>query len=169
MTGEQNKILYHQLLSRGDIAVDSNYSPVVKVSYDASPDRVGHDSHFDKLVLEVWTNGSILPQEAVVYASQLLIKHLEKFLTLVEKTRNIDIEKEEAPVEEVQYENQTIEELDFSVRSLNCLKRANIPTVKDITEKTEEEMMKVKNLGKKSLQEIKNKLAELGLSLKKSS
>ncbi len=165
VTGEQNKVL-HPNLPRGVIAVDSNYSPVLKVSYDAAPDRVKHDSHFDKLVLEVWTNGSILPQEAVVLAAQILIKHLEKFLPLVETTRNINIEKEEESFEENKYENTSIEELDLSVRSLNCLKRAGINTVIELSEKTEEDMMKVKNLGKKSLKEIKDKLAEIGLSFK---
>ena len=165
VTGEQNKIL-HPNFPVGVIATDSNYSPVKKANYIVDNTRVGHDSKFDKLTLEVWTNGSILPQEAVVWASRLLIEHLNKFLNLAEITQDINIEKEETKVEENKYDNITIEDLDLSVRSYNCLKRAGISTVMDLTEKTEEEMMKVKNLGKKSLKEIKEKLAALGLSFR---
>ena len=165
VTGEQNKALRPNL-PRGVISTDSNYSPVRKANYSSEPTRVGHDSHFDKLTLEVWTNGSITPQEAVVVSSQILIAHFEKFLGLVEQTRDINIEKDVAVVEENKYENIMIDELDLSVRSYNCLKRAGITTVLELTEKTEEEMMKVKNLGKKSLKEIKDKLAAIGLSFK---
>ena len=164
-TGEQNKLL-HPNFPVGVIATDSNYSPVRKANYIVDNTRVGHDSKFDKLTLEVWTNGSILPQEAVVWAAKLLIEHLNKFLSLAEVTQDINIEKEEEKVEENKYENITIEDLDLSVRSYNCLKRASISTVLELTEKTEEEMMKVKNLGKKSLKEIKEKLASIGLSFK---
>ena len=150
----------------GVIATDSNYSPVRKANYIVDNTRVGHDSKFDKLTLEVWTNGSILPQEAVVWAARLLIEHLNKFLGLAEITQDINIEKEVVTVEENKYENITIEDLDLSVRSYNCLKRANIGTVLELTEKSEEEMMKVKNLGKKSLKEIKEKLQSIGLSFR---
>ena len=165
VTAEQNKVL-HPNFPVGVIATDSNYSPVKKTNYIVENTRVGHDSKFDKLTLEVWTNGSILPQEAVVWASRLLIEHFNKFLNLAEITQDINIEKEETKAEENKYDNITIEDLDLSVRSYNCLKRAGISTVMDLTEKTEEEMMKVKNLGKKSLKEIKEKLAALGLSFK---
>ena len=165
VTAEQNKAL-HPSFPVGVIATDSNYSPVKKANYIVDNTRVGHDSKFDKLTLEVWTNGSILPQEAVAWASRLLIEHFNKFLNLAEITQDINIEKEETKVEENKYDNITIEDLDLSVRSYNCLKRAGISTVMDLTEKTEEEMMKVKNLGKKSLKEIKEKLAALGLSFK---
>ena len=165
VTGEQNKALRPNL-ARGVISTDSNYSPVRKANYSSKPTRVGHDSHFDKLTLEVWTNGSITPQEAVVLSSQILIAHFEKFLGLAEKTRDINIEKDVDVVEENRYENIMIDELDLSVRSYNCLKRAGIATVLELTEKTEEDMMKVKNLGKKSLKEIKDKLAAIGLSFK---
>ena len=164
-TGEQNKVL-HPNFPVGVIATDSNYSPVRKANYIVDNTRVGHDSKFDKLTLEVWTNGSILPQEAVVWAARLLIEHLNKFLTLAEITQDINIEKEVVTVEENKYENITIEDLDLSVRSYNCLKRANIGTVLELTEKSEEEMMKVKNLGKKSLKEIKEKLQSIGLSFR---
>jgi len=164
-TGEQNKVL-HPNFPVGVIATDSNYSPVRKANYIVDNTRVGHDSKFDKLTLEVWTNGSILPQEAVVWAARLLIEHLNKFLSLAEITQDINIEKEVVTVEENKYENITIEDLDLSVRSYNCLKRANIGTVLELTEKSEEEMMKVKNLGKKSLKEIKEKLQSIGLSFR---
>ena len=164
-TGEQNKVL-HPNFPVGVIATDSNYSPVRKANYIVDNTRVGHDSKFDKLTLEVWTNGSILPQEAVVWAARLLIEHLNKFLGLAEITQDINIEKEVVTVEENKYENITIEDLDLSVRSYNCLKRANIGTVLELTEKSEEEMMKVKNLGKKSLKEIKEKLQSIGLAFR---
>ena len=165
VTGEQNKVL-HPNFPVGVIATDSNYSPVKKANYIVDNTRVGHDSKFDKLTLEVWTNGSILPQEAVVWATKLLIEHLNKFMNLAEITQDINIEKEEVKVEENKYENITIEDLDLSVRSYNCLKRAGISTVLELTEKSEDDMMKVKNLGKKSLKEIKEKLVSLGLSFR---
>ena len=165
VTGEQNKLL-HPNLSLGTIATDSNYSPVRKANYTVDSTRVGHDSHFDKLTIEIWTDGSITPQVALAESANLLIKHFEKFLSVAEITRDINIEKDIAPVEESKYENFAIEELDLSVRSYNCLKRAGIATVLELTEKTEEDMMKVKNLGKKSLKEIKEKLAAYGLSFK---
>ena len=165
VTGEQNKVL-HPNLQLGTIATDSNYSPVRKANYTVDNTRVGHDSHFDKLTIEVWTDGSITPQVALAQSANLLIKHFEKFLDVAEITRDINIEKDIAPVEENKYENFAIEELDLSVRSYNCLKRAGIQTVLELTEKTEEDMMKVKNLGKKSLKEIKEKLAAYGLSFK---
>ena len=165
VTGEQNKVI-HPNLQLGTIATDSNYSPVRKANYTVDNTRVGHDSHFDKLTVEVWTDGSITPQVALAESANLLIKHFEKFLGVAEITRDINIEKDVTPVEENKYENFAIEELDLSVRSYNCLKRAGIQTVLELTEKTEEDMMKVKNLGKKSLKEIKEKLAAYGLSFK---
>ena len=165
VTGEQNKII-HSGLSLGTISTDSNYSPVTKANYTVENTRVGHDSRFDKLTIEVWTNGSITPQEALAMSAELLILHLNKFLDVADITRDINIEKEEETVEENKYENFTIEELDLSVRSYNCLKRAGIATILELTDKTEEDMMKVKNLGKKSLKEIKEKLVAYGLSFK---
>ena len=165
VTGEQNKVI-HSNLSLGTISTDSNYSPVRKANYTVENTRVGHDSRFDKLTIEVWTNGSILPQEALAMSAELLILHLNKFLDVADITRDINIEKEEETVEENKYENFTIEELDLSVRSYNCLKRAGIQTILELTDKTEEDMMKVKNLGKKSLKEIKEKLIAYGLSFK---
>lgn len=165
VTGEQNKVL-HPSLPVGVISTDSNYSPVKKANYTVDNTRVGHDSRFDKLTLEVWTNGSCLPQEAVTLSAKILIEHFAKFMNLSEITNDINIEKDEVQVEENKYENITIEELDLSVRSYNCLKRAGIQTVLELTERTEEDMMKFKNLGKKSFKEIKEKLAGIGLSFK---
>ena len=165
VTGEQNKVI-HSGLSLGTISTDSNYSPVRKANYTVENTRVGHDSRFDKLTIEVWTNGSILPQEALALSAEILIAHLNKFLDVADITRDINIEKDEVKVEENKYENFTIEELDLSVRSYNCLKRAGIQTILELTDKTEEDMMKVKNLGKKSLKEIKEKLVSYGLSFK---
>lgn len=165
ITGEQNKVLRPNL-PLGVISTDSNYSPVRKANYTVEATRVGHDSRFDKLTLEVWTNGSLLPQDAVAMAAKILIDHFSKFVNLSEITRDINIEKDDVVEEENKYENIQIEELDLSVRSYNCLKRAAINTVMELTEKTEEDMMKYKNLGKKSLKEIKEKLAEIGLSFK---
>jgi DNA-directed RNA polymerase subunit alpha len=165
VTGEQNKVL-HPNLALGVISTDSNYSPVRKTNYVVDNTRVGHDSRFDKLTLEVWTNGSITPQEAVAMSAKLLIDHFTKFVDLADITRDINIERDVTVPEENTYENISIEELDLSVRSYNCLKRAGIASVLELTDKSEEDMMKVKNLGKKSLKEIKDKLASIGLSFR---
>ena len=118
------------------------------------------------MTLEVWTNGSTTPQEAIAHSAQILNYHFAKFLDLASITRDINLEKDEEQEEEEKVVDISIEELDLSVRSYNCLKRANISSVLELCEKTEDEMMKVKNLGKKSLKEIKEKLAEQGLSFK---
>lgn len=165
VTSEMNKI-FHPHLEVGVIATDSNYSPILMASYNVEPTRVGHDSHFDKLTLEVQTNGSMTPQAAVAMAAKILVEHFNKYLDLESRTHDINIEKEVVVHEENKYENIMIEELDLSVRSYNCLKRAGIQTVLELTEKSEDEMIKVKNLGKKSLKEIKEKLAGIGLSFR---
>jgi len=150
----------------GFIATDSNYSPVTRCSYVVEPTRVGHDSKYDKLTLEVWTDGSILPQSAIALAAQMLVTNLVPFVELEKTVEEINMIKEEVTVVEDKFENMPIEELDLSVRSYNCLKRAAISTVAELTQKTEEEMMKVRNLGKKSLKEVKEKLADNGLSFR---
>ncbi len=169
VTAEGNKVI-HQNLPIGVICTDSNYSPVGKVNYEVSQTRVKNSSNYDSLTLEVWTNGSTTPQDAVALAAKILILHLEKFSDLSEITQDInEIEKDEEVIIENKYENLTIEDLDLSVRSYNCLKRAGITTLRELTDHTEEEMMKFKNLGKKSLKEIKDKLAALpdgGLSFR---
>lgn len=150
----------------GVIAVDSIFSPVRKVNYEVRDRRVGQVTDYDQLVLEVWTNGTIRPDEAVSVAAKILMEHLQLFVNLTEAADNLEVlvKKDEAPKDRIL--SMTIEELDLSVRSYNCLKRAGINTVEELTKKTEADMLKVRNLGKKSLQEVKEKLAQYGLSLR---
>lgn len=164
ITSESNKPLHPQM-PVGTIITDSNYSPVTKVSYHVDPTRVGHNSNYDRLTLEVWTNGSMKPQDAIALAARILIVFYEEFATLDKKAEKMQIIKDEEKEHDAVPE-MTIEELDLSVRSYNCLKRAGIQTVLELTQTTEEDMMKVRNLGKKSLKEVKDKLAEYGLSFR---
>ncbi len=151
----------------GDLAVDSIYTPVSKVNFSVENTRVGNSIDFDKLTLEVWTNGVIKSQEAVSLAAKVLTDHLNLFVDLSEKGRSAEImvEKDDGGKEKVL--EMTIEELDLSVRSFNCLKRAGINTVEDLINKSEEDMMKVRNLGRKSLEEVIWKMASLGFNLRK--
>ncbi|MFV9511632.1 DNA-directed RNA polymerase subunit alpha [Tepidibacillus sp. LV47] len=151
----------------GVIPIDSIYSPITRVNFTVDNTRVGQVTNYDKLTLEVWTDGSIRPEEAVSLGAKILTEHLNLFVGLTEEAKEAEImvEKEEDQKEKVL--EMTIEELDLSVRSYNCLKRAGINTVQELTTKTEEDMMKVRNLGRKSLEEVKQKLSELGLSLRK--
>ena len=151
----------------GEIAVDSIYTPVLKVNFNVESTRVGQSIDFDKLTLEVWTNGVINAQEAVSLAAKVLTDHLNLFVDLSDKGKSTEImvEKDEGGKEKVL--EMTIEELDLSVRSFNCLKRAGINTVEDLINRSEEDMMKVRNLGRKSLEEVVWKLASLGFSLRK--
>ena len=152
----------------GMLPVDSIFTPVTRVNFLVENTRVGQITDYDKLTLEVWTNGTIATDDAVSYGAKLLNEHLALFIDLSDNAKNTEIlvEKEEGKKEKVL--EMSIEELDLSVRSYNCLKRAGINTVEDLACKTEEEMMKVRNLGKKSLEEVLNKLAELGLALRPS-
>jgi len=152
----------------GLIPVDSIFTPVRRVNYTVEDTRVGQATDFDKLTLEVWTNGSIKPDEATSLGAKILSEHLMLFINLTEHVNDVEImvEKEEDKKEKVL--EMTVEELDLSVRSYNCLKRAGINTVEELTQRTEEDMMKVRNLGRKSLEEVQQKLAALGLSLKQS-
>ncbi|MBQ4060756.1 MAG: DNA-directed RNA polymerase subunit alpha [Bacilli bacterium] len=153
--------------SFGTIPTDSNYTPIKKVGYEVTPTRVGHDNNYDKLVLDVTTNGAFTPQQAVAIASKILIDHLDLFAQIEVLAPIESIIQDEAQEETVdKYQQLSIEELDLSVRSYNCLKRANIITVQELTQKTEDDMMKVRNLGKKSLKEVRDKLKALGLSFK---
>ena len=151
----------------GEIAGDSIYTPVLKVNFNVESTRVGQSIDYDKLTLEVWTNGVINAQEAVSLAAKVLTDHLNLFVDLSDKGKSTEImvEKDEGGKEKVL--EMTIEELDLSVRSFNCLKRAGINTVEDLINRSEEDMMKVRNLGRKSLEEVIWKLASLGLSLRK--
>ncbi|WP_258358883.1 DNA-directed RNA polymerase subunit alpha [Moorella sulfitireducens (nom. illeg.)] len=152
----------------GIIPIDSLFSPVHKVNYQVENTRVGQVTDYDKLTLEVWTDGTIAPDEAVSSAARILIEHLRLFLGLTERVSDevTLVEKEEESRDRLM--DMSIEELDLSVRSYNCLKRAGINTVGELLQRTEEDMMKVRNLGKKSLEEVTQKLAELGLSLRQS-
>lgn len=149
----------------GIIPIDSIFTPVRKVNYTVDNTRVGQVTDYDKLILEVWTNGSIKPDESISLGAKIMSEHLNLFIDLSDNAKNTEImvEKEETKKEKVL--EMTIEELDLSVRSYNCLKRAGINTVEDLTNRTEEDMMKVRNLGRKSLEEVLNKLKALGLSL----
>ena len=150
----------------GTLAVDSIYTPVKKVNYQVEPARVGSNDGFDKLTLEIMTDGTIIPEDALGLSARILTEHLDLFTNLTEVAKSTDVMKETEKVSDDRVLDRTIEELDLSVRSYNCLKRAGINTVFDLTEKTEPEMMKVRNLGSKSLEEVKVKLADLGLGLK---
>ena len=152
----------------GVIPVDSSFTPVKKVNFVVEDTRVGQITDYDKLTLEVWTNGTMKPDEATSLGAKILTEHLNLFIGLTDHVSDVEImvEKEEDKKEKVL--EMTVEELDLSVRSYNCLKRAGINTVEELTQKSEEDMMKVRNLGKKSLEEVQRKLAELGLGLRKS-
>ncbi len=153
--------------SIGVIPIDSIYTPVKKVNFAVEDTRVGNRTDFDKLTLEVWTDGTIDPEESVSLGAKILNEHLNLFISLTEHIGSVEImiEKEEDEKEKVL--EMTIEELDLSVRSYNCLKRAGINSVEELTYKSEDDMMKVRNLGKKSLDEVQKKLEELGLSLRR--
>jgi DNA-directed RNA polymerase subunit alpha len=152
----------------GVIPIDSIFSPVQRVNYTVQDTRVGNVMDYDKLVLEVWTDGSLRPEEAVSKAAGILVMHLKLFQSMdglpEEEEEEISFPEEEVD-DTSKVLDMTIEDLDLSVRSFNCLKRASINTVADLVTKTEDDMMKVRNLGRKSLEEVKKKLDELGLSL----
>ena len=150
------------------IPTDSIYTPVRKCNFTVENTRVGQVTDYDKLILEIWTDGSVTPREGVSIGAKIMQEHLNLFVGLDDSAEGMEImvEKEENQKEKAL--EMTIEELELSVRSFNCLKRAAINTVEELTQKSEEDMMKVRNLGKKSLDEVKNKLEELGLSLRQS-
>ena len=150
----------------GTLAVDSIYTPVTKVNYQVEPARVGSNDGFDKLIIEILTNGTIIPEDALGLSARILTEHLDLFTNLTEIAKSTEVMKEADTESDDRILDRTIEELDLSVRSYNCLKRAGINTVHDLTEKSEAEMMKVRNLGRKSLEEVKLKLIDLGLGLK---
>ena len=163
VSSDQNKQLLQPAI--GVIATDSIYTPVQKVNYTVENTRVGNRTDFDKLTLEVWTDGTITPAEAVSFAAKIVSEHMCLFVDLSDDAKNAEImiEKEESKKEKVL--ETTIEELDLSVRSYNCLKRAGINTVQDLTTRSENDMMKVRNLGRKSLEEVIAKLDAMGLTL----
>ncbi|MCL2544954.1 MAG: DNA-directed RNA polymerase subunit alpha [Clostridia bacterium] len=162
VTADRNKMANAPI---GVIPVDSIFTPIRKVNYMVEDTRVGQMTDFDKLVLEIWTNGSTLPDEAVSVAAKILSGHLTLFINLTEHVMPVDFSEPEDDKKEKVLE-MTIEELDLSVRAYNCLKRAGINTVAELVQRNQEDMMKVRNLGKKSLEEVEYKLAALGLSLR---
>ncbi|MBQ7295406.1 MAG: DNA-directed RNA polymerase subunit alpha [Clostridia bacterium] len=164
VSAEQNKKLMQPVI--GVIAIDSIYTPILKANYTIDDIRVGQDIGFDKLTLEVWTNGTISATEAVSLGAKFLNEHLALFGDLSGEAYDTEIMVDKGEDTKTKVLEMTIEELDLSVRSFNCLKRAGINTVEDLINKTEEEMMKVRNLGKKSLDEVINKLHSFGLDLR---
>lgn len=162
ISAEKNKALLQPLI--GLIPVDSIYTPVEKVNYYVENTRVGQNTDFDKLTVEVWTNGTKTADEAISLSAKIINDHMMLFIQLTDEAMNVEtmVEKEETKKEKIL--DMTIEELDLSVRSYNCLKRAGINTVEDLTLRKEEEMMKVRNLGRKSLDEVVAKLKELKLT-----
>ncbi|MBQ7835843.1 MAG: DNA-directed RNA polymerase subunit alpha [Clostridia bacterium] len=172
VTDERNKEIYKELSEGtsapiGTIFTDSNYTPVISVNYNVENTRVGNITDYDKLTLDVCTNGTISAKEAVSLAAKILNEHLNLFVDLSDEARSAEIMIERQETVQGKILEMTIEELDMSVRSFNCLKRAGIDTVQDLTNRTEEDMIKVRNLGKKSLEEVIQKLHSLGLELKK--
>lgn len=165
---EPSELKKDEVTQIGVIPIDSNYTPIRRVNWKVENTRVGQRTDYDRLILDVETDGSMPADEAVSLAAKVLTEHLNLFIGLTDHVNdvNIMVEKEEDQKEKVL--EMTVEELDLSVRSFNCLKRANINTVEELTQRTEEDMMKVRNLGKKSLEEVQNKLEDLGLSLKES-
>lgn len=162
VSAEKNKAILQPLI--GLIPVDSIYTPVQKVNYYVENTRVGQNTDYDKLTVEVWTNGTKTADEAISLSAKIINDHMMLFIQLTDEAMNVEtmVEKEETKKEKML--DMTIEELDLSVRSYNCLKRAGINTVEDLTLRREEEMMKVRNLGRKSLDEVCNKLKSLGFS-----
>ncbi len=162
---EENKKI-HDIKKPGVIAIDSIYSPIERVSYEVGSARVGQDESYDKLTLDVWTNGSIKPEEAIALASRILIEHFTILtdLSAIADVSGMMIEKTEDP--KVKALETSIEDLDFSVRAYNCLKRAGIHTLQDLVNKSESDMMKIRNLGKKSLKEVLDKIRDMGLILR---
>lgn len=164
VTAEENKEHFDNII--GLIPIDSSFSPVVRANFKVEDTRVGQVTDFDKLILEVFTNGSITSDDAISLAAKIMVEHLDLFINLTDEIDDVEIMVEKEEEEKDKVLDTTIEELELSVRSSNCLKRAGINTVGELIERTEDNLMKVRNLGKKSLKEIKNKLNELELELK---
>lgn len=163
---DNKKLLQNDKTKIGAIAIDSLYSPVERINYEVETARVGQNNNFDKLILEVWTNGSISPEEALALAARILIEHFEILTSLnaIADETGLMISKSEDP--SVKILETSIDDLDFSVRAYNCLKRANILTLKDLVDKSENEMMEIRNLGKKSLKEVMDKVKDMGLNFR---
>ncbi|MDO5084928.1 MAG: DNA-directed RNA polymerase subunit alpha [Erysipelotrichaceae bacterium] len=168
ISADGNKALYQgSSQGIGTVYTDSIYTPIERISYNVEPTRVGQDAKYDRLVFEIWTNGSITPQMSLALGSKILIDHLDILTNVDQLVAGMDSLMKDASGEvNSKSSNMMIEDLDLSVRSYNCLKRAGIQTVEELLQKTEDEMMRVRNLGKKSLKEVKEKVYELGLSFR---
>ena len=168
VSADENKLLYQgSSQGIGTIYTDSIYTPVVKANYTVEPTRVGQSAKYDELTMEVWTNGSIDPKESLALAAKILISHLDLLTNIDAEISEMDsVMKDYVNEGNAKKVNMSIDDLDLTVRSYNCLKRAGISTVEELTQKTEEEMSRVRNLGKKSLKEVKEKLQALNLSFK---
>ena len=164
---DDNKKILDTKSKPGVIAIDSLYSPIERINYEVENARVGQNNNYDKLIMEVWTNGSITPEESIALASRILIEHFEVLANLNEiaDETGLMISNTEDPNSKML--ETSIDDLDFSVRAYNCLKRANILTLADLVDKSENEMMKIRNLGKKSLKEVLDKVKDMGLSFRK--
>ena len=168
VSADQNKASHQGAFQGiGTIYTDSIYTPVSRIAYNVEPTRVGQDAKYDKLIFEIWTNGSINPQTAISLGAKILIDHLSLFTNLNEHVGTMsNLMKDASGDTRSNTQLIMIEDLDLSVRSYNCLKRAGIQTVDELTQRTEDEMMRVRNLGKKSLKEVKEKLQAMGLGFK---
>lgn len=162
---EENKKIFNNA-KLNTIAMDSNFSPIERVNYEVEPARVGQDDTYDKLTMEIWTNGAMKPEEAIALASRILIEHFEIITKLDEIADETGLMKQNVDDTKTKALELSIDELEFSVRAYNCLKRANINTLQDLTQKSENEMMKIRNLGKKSLKEVIDKVKEMGFSFR---
>ena len=164
---DENKKILDTKSKPNVIAIDSLYSPIERINYEVENARVGQNNNYDKLIMEVWTNGSITPEESIALASRILIDHFEVLANLNEiaDETGLMISNTEDPNSKIL--ETSIDDLDFSVRAYNCLKRANILTLNDLVDKSENEMMKIRNLGKKSLKEVIDKVKDMGLSFRK--
>ena len=163
---EENKLLYGENAKQNTIFIDSLFSPIERINYEVENARVGQDNTYDKLILEVWTNGSITPEESVALASRILIEHFEILADLNEIADETGLMSSKAEDPNQKALETSIDDLDLSVRAYNCLKRAGILTLHDLVDKSENEMMKIRNLGKKSLKEVIDKVKSMGLSFR---
>lgn len=163
---EENKVLYGEEAKQNTIFIDSLYAPIERINYEVESARVGQDNTYDKLILEVWTNGSITPEESVALASRILIEHFEILADLNEIADETGLMSSKAEDPNQKALETSIDDLDLSVRAYNCLKRAGILTLHDLVDKSENEMMKIRNLGKKSLKEVIDKVKSMGLNFR---
>ena len=163
---EENKVIYGENAKQNTIFIDSLFAPIERINYEVESARVGQDNTYDKLILEVWTNGAITPEESVALASRILIEHFNILADLNEIADETGLMSSKAEDPNQKALETSIDDLDLSVRAYNCLKRAGILTLHDLVDKSENEMMKIRNLGKKSLKEVIDKVKTMGLNFR---